>query len=142
MRASQFLRKLKQLDKQKLLEIKGIGDVLADNFTEFVKSTRFNHLIDRFEDLESKQNLVTISRSTTHQTNGPLSNEVICITGSFDTSRNEIKQKLESLGAKVTDSVSSKTTILLAGEEAGSKLQKAKDLGINVITNLKELQGW
>jgi len=61
------------------------------------------------------------------------------ITGSFsELSRDQIKEKLQLLGANVTGSVSKKTTILVAGDKAGSKLDKAKSLGIKII-NEEEL---
>jgi DNA ligase (NAD+) len=56
------------------------------------------------------------------------------ITGTLPTlSRDEAKDKLEAAGAKVAGSVSKKTNYLVAGEEAGSKLDKARELGVNVI---------
>ncbi|GAA0212558.1 NAD-dependent DNA ligase LigA [Kangiella japonica] len=64
----------------------------------------------------------------------PLKDKTYVITGSFEgISRAEIKDKLESLGAKVAGSVSKKTTALIAGEKAGSKLTKAESLGIQVL---------
>lgn len=61
--------------------------------------------------------------------------KAVVITGTFkDYSRDELSDKMRSLGAKVTGSVSSKTDYLLCGENAGSKLKKAKDLGVTVIT--------
>lgn len=63
-----------------------------------------------------------------------LKDKVFCITGSFnDFKREEITELLESKGAKVSGSVSSKTAYLIAGENAGSKLTKAKDLGIAIL---------
>ena len=63
------------------------------------------------------------------------SNKTVVITGTFaDFSRDELSDKMRSLGAKVTGSVSKKTDFVLCGENAGSKLTKARDLGITVIT--------
>lgn len=64
---------------------------------------------------------------------GPLNGMTIVITGTFEgTKRDDIKVTLERLGAKVSDSVSKKTSVLLAGEAAGSKLEKAVKLGVSV----------
>jgi DNA ligase (NAD+) len=66
-------------------------------------------------------------------TGQPLSGEVAVVTGTLPTlSRDEAEGMLKRLGAKVTGSVSPKTTLLLAGEKAGSKLAKAEELGIPV----------
>lgn len=144
MLASEFLHKLKTLSRDELIEIKGIGDVLADNFLDFLKSDRYLQLIVDFEKLEqnpTNRGLEVLAKTSSIQASQglPLSRETICITGSFDISRPEIKSRLEDRGAKVTDSVSSNTTILLAGEKAGSKLEKAKKLGVRVVEDLTEL---
>ena len=63
-----------------------------------------------------------------------LSEKIVVITGKFlDFSRNDLKNILEEMGAKVVSSISAKTDFLLAGDEAGSKFDKAKDLGITII---------
>ena len=63
------------------------------------------------------------------------SGKTVVVTGTMQKySRSEIKSKLESLGAKVSGSVSKKTDYVIAGEEAGSKLTKAQELGVTVIT--------
>ncbi len=63
------------------------------------------------------------------------------VTGALSRPRREIQARLEALGAKVVGSVSSRTTHLLAGQEAGSKLEKARTLGVEVMTEdgLEEL---
>ncbi|GEM_PF-774711 len=65
---------------------------------------------------------------------GPLAGKTIVVTGTLAKfSRTEIKQRIEELGGKATESVSKQTSFVLAGEEAGSKLEKAKKLGVEVI---------
>ncbi|MEW8111606.1 MAG: BRCT domain-containing protein, partial [Candidatus Thiodiazotropha endolucinida] len=61
------------------------------------------------------------------------SGKTVVITGTLSKPRDEVKQMLQSLGAKVTGSVSKKTDYLLAGEEAGSKLDKAEKLGVAIL---------
>ncbi len=139
--ASEFLKMMSKLSKEDLLEIKGIGEVLAQNYLDFINSPRYYKLIQEFEDLERDQTNggVQVLVKDVSNTNQVLQGEVICITGTFDLPRTAIKAKLEDMGAKVTDAVSSKTTILLAGENPGSKLDKANKMGIKIITNLNDI---
>ena len=137
--ASQFLTKLQGIDKQDLLDIHGIGEVLADNLTNFVQSPRYLQLIEKFQELESNNRGVSVVHNQSQLIEGSLSAEVICITGSFEQSRSVIKELLESKGAKVVDSITKKTTLLLAGQDSGSKLGKAKKLGIKVISDYENL---
>ena len=65
--------------------------------------------------------------------NGSLNGQSVVITGTLSKSRDYFKELLEALGAKVVDSVSKKTSFVLAGENAGSKLDKALSLGVKVI---------
>jgi len=139
--ASEFLKMMSKLSKEDLLQIKGIGDVLAQNYLDFVNSPRYYKLIQDFEELEqdpTNGGLQVIIKNVT-STNQTLKDEIICITGTFDLSRSEIKSILQDMGAKVTNAVSSKTTILLAGKNPGSKLDKAKKMNIKIITNLEEI---
>jgi DNA ligase (NAD+) len=69
--------------------------------------------------------------------NLPLSGQTFVITGSFSLSREEIKAQLEELGAKVTSSLSVKTTGLIVGEKPGSKLAKAEKLNVPLIDEEK-----
>jgi DNA ligase (NAD+) len=139
MQASAFLRKLKELDRQDVNDLHGIGDVLVQNLHDFVNSKRFEKLFAKFEQVEANGKGLNIQSTKLLQIEGKLSGEVICITGTFEISRPNIKTQLENLGAKVVDNVTTKTTILLAGQEAGSKLTKAKKLGIRLVEELSEL---
>jgi|688.fasta_scaffold340932_1 DNA ligase (NAD+) len=138
MQASEFLQKLKETDPEKLLEIKGLGKVLVQNLTDFVNSERFEKIQNDFLELEKNNQGLQIQVPVVDK-NLPLFGQKICITGTFKIGRNEIKDLLEKQGASVVGQVSSATTILLAGEDAGSKLEKAKKLGIRVVTELSEV---
>jgi DNA ligase (NAD+) len=139
MQASQFLDKLKKLDQQDVNDLHGIGEVLVQNLHNFVNSNRFTKLKAKLEELESQEKGINIKPTKQEQIQGQLSGEIICITGTFTISRPNIKTQLEVQGAKVVDNITTKTTILLAGSEAGSKLIKAKKLGIKIVENLDEL---
>jgi DNA ligase (NAD+) len=136
MQASQFLTKLKNLSPQDVNDQHGIGGVLVDNLFEFLSSPRFDKLQNKLTELESNDMGVEILSSQLDVVEGELSGETICITGTFEIPRPQIKTKLEALGAKV---VTTKTTILLAGSEAGSKLAKAKKANIKIVENLAEI---
>jgi DNA ligase (NAD+) len=64
---------------------------------------------------------------------GALSGKTFVITGTLSQPRDHFKSKIESNGGKVTDSVTKKTDYLLCGDEAGSKLEKAKTLGVEIV---------
>jgi DNA ligase (NAD+) len=135
MKATEFLGKLKNIDITKLSEIKGLGEVLIQNFEDFLSSDRFGKLNQRFTDLEDRgiglkiNNIQSVDISSL-----PLFGQVFCITGTFDKPRNEIKKMLEKQGAKVVDAITKETTILLAGQNSGSKLAKAEKSGIKIET--------
>lgn len=134
--ASELIKMLSTLTKEELLQIKGIGEVLADNLISFTKSKRYEQLIEGFKNLENSSQGVQIEIPTA-QSSGELNGKIFVITGSFDIPRNQIKELLESKGAKVVDAVTSSTSILLAGEKAGSKLAKAEKLGIQISSDYR-----
>ena len=79
--------------------------------------------------------------STLKPVGDKLSGLTFVLTGTLPTlSRNEAKEKIEALGGKVSGSVSKKTSYLLAGEDAGSKLKKAQDLGITILDEAEFLK--
>ena len=74
--------------------------------------------------------------SPEHMRDHPLSGKRVAVTGRITGyGREEVKARLRECGAQVSESVSRKTDFLFAGEDAGSKLQKAKDLGVEVVTD-------
>jgi DNA ligase (NAD+) len=140
MHSTEFLTRLQNITKEDLTNIKGIGDVLADNVIEFCESEGFDVLLKKFQELENNgTGLDVLLKDKNSVITGELSGEIICITGIFDDTRPQIKTKLEGKGAKVVDTVSKTTTILLAGESSGSKLEKAQKLGIRIVERLEEL---
>ncbi|KAA0205628.1 NAD-dependent DNA ligase LigA [Candidatus Uhrbacteria bacterium] len=114
--------------KEELLAVEGVGGVVADSITEFLRDAKVRQELDRLLDL------VHVKRATKRETSGPLKGTTWVITGSLDAmSRDEAKEKIRSLGGDVTESVSKKTSFLVVGEEPGSKYEKAKKLGVTIL---------
>jgi DNA ligase (NAD+) len=75
------------------------------------------------------------THATTRPKAGPLAGYTFVLTGTLPTlSRDEAKQAIENAGGKVSSAVSKKTSYLVAGEEAGSKLVKAQELGVRILS--------
>jgi len=118
-----------------LISIKDIGDVVAKNIVDFFNQENNIKLVNNLINAGIHWTETTLTDNQIKT----LADEIMVITGSFsELSRDQIKEKLQLLGANVTGSVSKKTTILVAGDKAGSKLDKAKSLGIKII-NEEEL---
>lgn len=112
-------------DKETLIALDGFGSEMVESFLEFCRINQ------GFISMLLKMLTPTITEIA--KIDSPLSGKSIVITGTLSKSRDEIKALLESYGAKVSSSVSKKTDFLLYGEEAGSKLDKAKELGITLL---------
>ncbi len=108
------------------LEIEGFGEEMAKSIEEYVKvnKEKIEKLIKLLEPKNPEKKEIKES---------PFKDKRVVITGTLSRPRSEIKEILESLGAKVSGSVSKKTDFLIAGEDAGSKYQKAKELGVEII---------
>lgn len=111
-----------------------VGDRIATSVHDFLHGDAGRRLID---DLASVGVSLTEPRSAaeTSQADGALAGKTVVVTGTLVRyTRNEIKEMIERLGGRASDSVSKKTDYVVAGEAAGSKLTKAQELGVPVLT--------
>ena len=121
---------LKNATFDELVAVPEVGDVVAKGVIDFFKEEKVIKTIDELLELG-----VNPSYEEKEIIASPFAGKTVVVTGTLKNySRGEIKSKLEVLGAKVSGSVSKKTDYVIAGEEAGSKLAKANDLGVKVLT--------
>lgn len=107
------------------ITLDGFGEEMANSLIEFchINQERIKNLL----------NILTPKTTQTPQSTTNLSGKTFVITGALSQKRESYQEILESLGAKVSSSVSKKTDFLLCGEEAGSKLAKAQELGVKIL---------
>ena len=122
------LENLKNASKEEILKIDDIGEIIADNIYNFFKE-RYN--IDEIDSLLGCG--VKIKEVELLQTNPNITGKTFVLTGTLTKPRGEVETLIESLGGKTSSSVSKNTDYVLAGESAGSKLDKARALGVKVI---------
>ncbi|WP_125441007.1 NAD-dependent DNA ligase LigA [Streptococcus oralis] len=123
------IENLAQADPEEVASIESLGSVIAQSLQTYFATEGSNILLDELK--EAGVNLDY--KGQTVVADAALSGLTIVLTGKLERlTRSEAKNKLESLGAKVTGSVSKKTNLVVAGADAGSKLQKAQELGIEV----------
>ena len=114
---------------QELLNIDGVGEKVADALVDFFAESHNRELLNKL--LEH----VTIEDEEGQKNDTPVSGKTVVFTGTLTKmTRSEAKARAESLGAKVAGSVSAKTDYVVAGEAAGSKLKKAEELGVMVLS--------
>ena len=125
-----FGMRIFSVNREELLAIDGIGEEMAESIVLFMQTNA-----------EFIAKLLAIIKPTMpsleRESSGKLaqfSGEIIVLTGTMSKSRDEIAAELEAMGAKITNSVSKKTTMVIFGENAGSKLEKARELGIKTIS--------
>ena len=123
------IENLAQADPEEVASIESLGSVVAQSLQTYFATEGSKILLD-----ELKETGVNLDyKGQTVVADAALSGLTVVLTGKLERlTRSEAKNKLESLGAKVTGSVSKKTNLVIAGADAGSKLQKAQELGIEV----------
>ena len=123
------IESLAQANPEEIANIESLGSVIAQSLQTYF-ATEGSAILLR----ELKESGVNLDfKGQTVVANAALSGLTVVLTGKLERlNRSEAKNKLESLGAKVTGSVSKKTDLVVAGADAGSKLQKAQELGIEI----------
>lgn len=118
-------------DMEALMQVPDVGPVVADHVYVFFREPRHQRIIQQL--IDSGVNWPDIEIQP--ESSLPLAGNTYVLTGTLtNMTRDEAKQRLILLGAKVAGSVSAKTTAVIAGENAGSKLAKAEKLGIQILT--------
>ncbi|WP_419959802.1 NAD-dependent DNA ligase LigA [Psychrobacillus sp. BM2] len=131
---------LMKATREELIAIFEIGDKMADSLVTYFEQEEVQLLIGRL--IEAGLTLQYTGRiiDAAVMENSPFAGKTVVLTGKLiQLTRTEAKEKIESLGGKVAGSVSKKTDLVIAGEEAGSKLEKATSLGIEVWDEQKLL---
>ncbi len=122
--------KIAEASVEELNALEDFGNIMAVSVNEFFSKPKTIEIIKKLDELG-----VNIKGSKKEKNSELLLGKTICITGSFDNySRNDIVKIIEENSGKASSSVSKKTSYLIAGEAAGSKLTKAQELGINIIS--------
>ena len=125
-----FMSAMVQQDLQLLVSIDGIGSAMAKDIVEFFKEEHNLAVINDLLSVISIEEFEGIANTTSE-----IFGKTIVFTGTLTTlTRSEAKSKALTFGAKVAGSVSTNTDYVIAGENAGSKLKKAQELGVKVIT--------
>jgi DNA ligase (NAD+) len=130
------MSRLQEASAEEIAAIRGVGEVIGAGVAGFFAEKRNARLIERLEKLG-----LTMKEPSAAAADGPLSGHTYVITGTLPSlSRQEASKVIESAGGHVADGVSKQTTAVVVGADAGSKLEKAKTLGIPVIDEAELLR--
>ena len=125
------LNALLNATNEELQEINDVGPVVAENITAFIGQAHNREVIDELINV----GIVWKKKASVNKENNSLAGSIYVLTGSLEKlSRPKATEQLKQLGAKVTSSVSKKTTAVIAGANAGSKLNKAEALGVKILS--------
>jgi DNA ligase (NAD+) len=124
------LENLMDASVEQLLEVRDVGPVVAESIAAFMRERHNREVVERL----ARVLRLRESEPAKAASAGPFAGKIVVLTGTLAAmSRDEAKERIEALGGKVTGSVSKKTDYVVAGEEAGSKLDKARELGVQVL---------
>ena len=119
--------------REELTSINEIGEKMADSIVTFFEQEEVLGLLNELNEMGINMTYTGPKLVTSDQSDSFFTGKTIVLTGKLSQlTRNEAKDKIESLGGNVSGSVSKKTDLVVAGEDAGSKLKKAEELGIDV----------
>lgn len=133
--AQQFetIERLQTATKEELLAINEIGEKMADSIVTFFAQEEVQELIQELRDAGVQFDYKGPKPVLATESDSYFAGKTIVLTGKLEKlTRNDAKEKIEALGGKIAGSVSKKTDLVIAGEDAGSKLSKANELGIEV----------
>jgi DNA ligase (NAD+) len=133
--AQQFMtmEKLAQASKEVLISVNEIGDKMADSIVSFFEQEEAKELINELSTAGVNMEYKGLRPVSIEESDSVFVGKTVVLTGKLEQlSRNDAKEKIEALGGNVAGSVSKKTHLVIAGEDAGSKLTKAQELGIEV----------
>ncbi|MBB5355703.1 DNA ligase (NAD+) [Anoxybacillus mongoliensis] len=133
------MERLQQATKEELTAIHEIGEKMADSIVTYFSKEEVKQLLDRLR--AHGVNMTYKGAKRTAGASATFAGKTFVLTGTLQSmSRSEAKEKIEALGGKVTGSVSKKTDVVVVGEDAGSKLEKARQLGITIWDEARFLQ--
>jgi len=132
------LDELMKADVEQLMNVPDVGPVVAQNLVDYFSQSSHMQTIQK---LTQDKGIHWPQGDKAISTEGRLNGQTYVLTGTLSTmSRDQASQKIKALGAKVSSSISKNTTALIAGDKAGSKLQKAEKLGVPVMTEQMLIQ--
>ena len=124
------IEEIMEAKKEEISAIDGFGDIMADSVKSYFSLDKNRETINTFKELG-----LNVKASNNVKTDLLLKNKIFVLTGTLQKyKRSEATQIIESLGGKVTSSISKKTDYLLFGENPGSKLEKARDFGVQILS--------
>ena len=132
---------LREASLEAIEAIEGLGETIAESIHSFFELEEVATLIQKLKDAHVNMEYTGVRKEEIEQVSSFFSDKTVVITGKLEKfTRNDLKEKLTNLGAKVTGSVSKNTDYLIAGEEAGSKLTKAQELDVPILSEQQVLE--